>query len=440
MRQIKCPNCGKIFSVDEADYAAIAGQVRNAEFETEVRRRLTEIDEHHKAEQNLATAKTEQSFMAQLNKKDKELNDKDVEIERLKMQLQNIEAQKKSELSLALAEKDQKIAQLNSSIEQGNNKLQMAVMAERNKAQEAVQEKEKEILKLRSDVELEKREAQLHEATLLEQHKKELLMKQEQLDYYKDLKTKMSTKMVGETLEQHCSYEFEQYIRPLMPNASFGKDNDASDGTKGDFIFRDSDEGVEYISIMFEMKNEMDATATKHKNEDFLKKLDDDRKKKGCEFAVLVSLLEADNDLYNTGIVNKSHLYEKMYVIRPQFFVPFINLLVQASKKSLEYKRQLVLAQSKEVDVTDFENQLLDFQEKFGKNYRIASEKFNTAINEIDKSIQHLQKIKDSLIGSENNLRLANDKAEALSIKKLTRNNPTMKAKFEEARNAKLDD
>lgn len=436
MKELKCPKCGSVFQVDEADYASILSQVKNAEFDAEIHRRLAEIDERHKAEQDLAAVKTEQSFQTQLNKKDKELDAKDAEIERLKTQLQNIEAQKKSELSLALAEKEQKIAQLNSTIKQGDSKLQLAVMAERNKAQEAVQEKDKEIMKLRSDAELEKREAKIHETALLEQHKKELQMKQEQLDYYKDLKTKMSTKMVGETLEQHCSIEYEQYIRPAMPNAYFDKDNDAADGTKGDFIFRDSEDGTEYISIMFEMKNEMDTTATKHKNEDFLKKLDEDRKKKGCEFAVLVSLLEADNDLYNTGIVNKSHLFPKMYVIRPQFFVPFINLLVQTSKKSLEYKKQLILAQSKEVDVTNFESKIEDFKTKFGRHYELASKKFDDAVKQIDDTISKLLKIKENLLGSENNLRLAQQDTEDLTIRKLTYKNPTMKAKFNEARKA----
>ena len=325
---------------------------------------------------------------------------------------------------------------MNAVIKQNESRLQLAVMEERTKAQESIQAKDAEITQLRSTVELEKREAQIHEATLIQRHADELRMKQEQVDYYKDLKTKMSTKMVGETLEQHCSIEFEQYIRPMMPNAYFEKDNDAADGTKGDFIFRDSVDGTEYISIMFEMKNEMDTTATKHKNDDFLKKLDEDRKKKGCEFAVLVSLLEAENDLYNSGIVNKSHLYPKMYVIRPQFFVPFINLLVQISKKSLEYKKQLILAQSKEVDVTNFEKQLEEFKDRFGKNYRLASEKFHTAIDEIDKTIDHLQKVRKALVGSEDYLRLANDKAEGLTIRKLTYKNPTMKAKFDEARKA----
>ena len=456
MKELKCPNCGQVFQVDEADYASIVSQVKNAEFDAEVDRRLAELHERHKAEQELVTAKTEQSFQKQLSSKELELSNKDAEISRLKSsaetelakvkgekdaeiarlksQLENIEAQKKSELTLALVEKDKTIAQLKSTIEQSDNKMQLAVMEERSKAQQAVQQKENEITQLRTSVELEKREAQIHEAALVKRHEDELRMKQEQVDYYKDLKTKMSTKMVGETLEQHCSIEFEQYIRPMMPNSYFDKDNDASDGTKGDFIFRDSEDGTEYISIMFEMKNEMDTTATKHKNDDFLKKLDEDRKKKGCEFAVLVSLLEAENDLYNNGIVNKSHLYPKMYVIRPQFFVPFINLLVQASKKSLEYKKQLLLAQSKEVDVTNFEAKMEDFKNKFGRHYELASKKFEDAVKQIDDTIAKLLKIKENLLGSENNLRLAQQDTQDLTIRKLTYKNPTMKAKFDEAR------
>lgn len=442
--------------MDEADYASIVSQVKNAEFEAEIERRLAEMNKRQMAEQKLATAKAEQSFQAQLSQKDMLLEKKDAaiermkteaegqianvrgelnaEIERLKMKLQNIEHQKQSELTIALAEKDQTIAKLNSTIAQSDGKLQLAVMEERNKAQQNVQAKETELSQLRTALELEKREAQIHESALVKRHEEELRMRQEQVDYYKDLKTRMSTKMVGETLEQHCSIEFEQYIRPMMPNAYFDKDNDATDGTKGDFIFRDSEDGTEYISIMFEMKNEMDTTSTKHKNDDFLKKLDEDRRKKGCEFAVLVSLLEADNDLYNNGIVNKSHLYPKMYVIRPQFFVPFINLLVQASRKSLEYKKQLILAQSKEVDVTNFEAKMEDFKSKFGRHYQLASAKFDAAIKDIDATITKLQKVRDELAGSQNNLRLANQDTEELTIRKLTYKNPTMKAKFDEAR------
>ncbi|MDD7304237.1 MAG: DUF2130 domain-containing protein [Bacteroidaceae bacterium] len=436
MKELKCPKCGNVFQVDEADYASIVSQVKNAEFESEVARRLEEMNKRVQAEQQLTNAKAAQAFQSQISKKDLELGTKDAEIERLKLQLQNIAAQKQNELAIALAEKDQTIAQLNATIAQGENKLQLAVMEERNNARQSVQAKENEISKLRSAVDLEKREAQIHEAALIKRHEEELRMKQDLVDYYKDLKTRMSTKMVGETLEQHCSIEFEQYIRPMMPNAYFDKDNDATDGTKGDFIFRDSEDGTEYISIMFEMKNEMDTTATKHKNDDFLKKLDEDRRKKDCEFAVLVSMLEADNDLYNNGIVNKSHLYPKMYVIRPQFFVPFINLLVQASKKSLEYKKQLLLAQSKEVDVTNFEAKIEDFKSKFGRHYELASRKFDDAVRQIDDTIAKLLKIKENLLGSENNLRLAQQDTEELTIRKLTYKNPTMKAKFEEARKA----
>ena len=445
MRQIQCPKCGNVFSVDEADYAAIVSQVRNAEFEAEILRRMNEVQERHKTEQELVTEKAKQTLQSQLNQKELELGSKAAEIERLKSEkdseiallkskLDGIEAQKKSEMTAALAEKDREIAALSSTIAQNNSKLQLAVIEERNKAQEKVQAKDTEISQLRAAIELEKREAKINETSLIKQHEEQLRLKQEQIDYYKELKTKMSTKMVGETLEQHCYFEFEQYIRPLMPNAYFDKDNDSSGGSKGDFIFRDYEDGVEYISIMFEMKNEMDTTATKHKNEDFLKKLDEDRKKKKCEFAVLVSLLEADNELYNTGIVNKSHLYPRMYVIRPQFFVPFINLLVQTSKKSSEYKKQLFLAEQKEIDVTNFEKQLIEFKEGFGNNYRLAKERFEDAIKEIDKTIDHLNKVKEALTGSSSNLRLANDKAERLTIRKLTYKNPTMKAKFDEAR------
>ena len=436
MREIRCPKCGNVFSVDEADYAAIVSQVRNAEFESEIKHRMEEANVRYKAEQALADAKKEQSFQSQLSQKEKELGAKDTEIARLKSLLEGAEAKKKSELETALAKKELEIEKLNSAIAQNAKERELAVLEERNKAKEIVQTKDAEISKLQNDVELGKREAQINETNLVKKHEEELRMKQELIDYYKDLKTKMSTKMVGETLEQHCSIQFEQYIRPMMPNAYFDKDNDASDGTKGDFIFRDSEDGTEYISIMFEMKNEMDTTATKHKNDDFLKKLDEDRKKKGCEFAVLVSLLEADNELYNTGIVNKSHLYPKMYVIRPQFFVPFINLLVQASKKSLEYKKQLILAQSKEVDVTNFENKLIEFRNRFGDHYTRAAGKFDDAIKKIDETIKKLQDIKKSFEQSENYLRLANQDTEELTIRKLTYKNPTMKAKFDEARKA----
>ena len=457
MKELKCPKCGNVFKVDEADYASILNQVKTKEIEAEVKRRMTETEERNKAELALVTTKTEQTFRNKLSQKEQELIQKAAEIERLKgekdselsrqkaemsaeianlkAKLEGIESLKASELMAALSEKDKTISELKSEISQNGDKLQLALMEERNKAQRDVQERENKIVKLQSEIEQEKSKAQLHEADLQKQHENELRMKQEQIDYYKDLKTKMSTKMVGETLEQHCSIEFERYLRPLMPNAYFDKDNDASDGTKGDFIFRDSEDGTEYISIMFEMKNEMDTTATKHKNEDFLKKLDEDRRKKGCEYAVLVSLLEADNELYNSGIVNKSHVYPKMYVIRPQFFVTFITLLVQASKSALEYKKQLVLAQNREVDVTNFETKMEDFKQKFSKHYELYTRKFQDAIADIDATIKKLQKVRAELVSSENNLRLATQDTENLTIRRLTYNNPTMKAKFDEARN-----
>ena len=416
MKELKCPKCGSVFSVDEADYAFILGQVKNQEFEAELRRRMADIDSRHKAEQQVEAAK------------------KDAEIAQLRSQLQTIAAQKDNERNLALAAKEQQITRLNATIEQHQSNLQIALLNKQRETQEIIQRKDSQIQQLKSDADLEKSQAQIRESELIKRHQHELQAKQELVEYYKDLKTRMSTKMVGETLEIHCSTLFNQLLRPVMPFAYFEKDNDATDGTKGDFIFRDSEGGTEYVSIMFEMKNEMDTTASKHKNEDFLKKLDEDRRKKNCEFAVLVSLLEPESELYNGGIVDMSHRYPKMYVIRPQFFIPLITLLVQTSKKSLEYKRQLLLAQSKEVDVTNFENKLLDFKTKFGRHYELASKKFDDAIKQIDDTIAKLLKVKENLLGSENNLRLANQDTEELTIRKLTYKNPTMKAKFDEAR------
>ena len=451
MKELKCPKCGSVFTVDEADYASILQQVKNQEFEAELRRRLAEMDSRHKAEQQLASAKAQQDFQIQLNQKIAELNAKEAEIERIKHQgqteiadlrhqLKNIAAQKEAEKNLALAAKEQQIASLNATIGQHQANIEIALLKQKNETQEIIRRKESQIQQLISDADLEKTQAKIRESELVKRHHHELQAKQELVEYYKDLKTRMSTKMVGETLEIHCSTLFNQMLRPVMPNAYFEKDNDASDGTKGDFIFRDSEEGTEYVSIMFEMKNEMDTTATKHRNEDFFKKLDEDRRKKNCEFAVLVSLLEPDSELYNGGIVDVSYRYPKMYVIRPQFFIPLITLLVQTSKKSLEYKRQLILAQSKEVDVTNFENKLMDFKTKFGRHYGLAAKKFDEAIKQIDDTIAKLTKVKESLIGSENNLRLANQDTEELTIRKLTYKNPTMKAKFDEARKGETDE
>lgn len=433
MKEIKCPKCHSVFQVDEADYASIVTQVKNAEFRAEVDRRMAELQKQHQAEQRADAMKFEQELQKKLSTKELEIGRRDSEIERLKAQLAMLSQTKELELKAELAKKEQEIARLKGTIAQGDSVRQVAVLEEQRKAQEALKAKDNQITALTGRMELEKSEATLRENSLRKEYELQLKQKQEEVDYYKDLKSKMSTKMVGETLEIHCSTEFNR-MRPLFPNAYFEKDNDASGGSKGDFIFRDYADGFEYISIMFEMKNEMDATATKHKNEDFFKKLDDDRRAKNCEFAVLVSLLEPDSELYNTGIVDVSHRYPKMYVIRPQFFIPLITLLVQTSKKSIDYQRQLAVARSQSIDVTNFENQLNDFKEKFANNYRLASERFKTAIDEIDKSILHLQKIKDALVGSERNLRLANDKADGLTIKRLTRGNPTMKAKFEEAR------
>jgi len=433
MKELKCPKCGNIFKVDEADYASILNQVKTKEIEAEVKRRMTEMDERNKTELALVTTKTEQTFQNKLSEKEKELGQKVAEIERLK-------GEKESELSRQKSEMNEEIAKLKARLEgiesQKTSEMKIALAEKEKTISELKSEISQKIVMLQNEIEQERSKAQLHEADLQKQHERELRMKQEQIDYYKELKSKMSTKMVGETLEQHCSDEFERYLRPLMPNAYFEKDNDASDGTKGDFIFRDSEDGTEYLSIMFEMKNEMDTTATKHKNEDFLKKLDEDRRKKGCEYAVLVSLLEADSELYNSGIVNKSHVYPKMYVIRPQFFVTFITLLVQASKNALEYKKQLILAQSKEVDVTNFEAKMEDFKEKFSRHYELYTRKFDDAIRDIDATISKLQKVRAELVSSENNLRLATKDTEKLTIRRLTTNNPTMKAKFDEARNA----
>jgi hypothetical protein len=435
MKELICPNCHKAFTVDEADYASIVNQVKNAEFDAEINRRLSELHERYKAEEQLAAVKAEKEFQVELSKKNMTITEKDALITKLKSELDAAEKKKETEITLALADKEREIAKLQGVVNENDSKMKIAVMEQQRIAQESIQHKEAEIARLKADAELNKQSAEIQKNSIKEKYEMELKRAQEQVDYYKDLKSRMSTKMVGETLEIHCSTQFNHTMRAMMPRAYFEKDNDISEGSKGDFIFRDySDDGVEYISIMFEMKNESDTTATKHKNEDFFKKLDDDRNKKGCEYAVLVSLLEPDSELYNGGIVDVSYRYDKMYVIRPQFFLPIISLLVQAAKKSLDYKRQLAIAQKQNVDVTHFEEQLADFKDKFGNNYRLASEKFEKAIDEIDKSIQHLQKIKEALLGSENNLRLANDKAEALTIKKLTRGNPTMAQKFEEAR------
>ena len=441
MNEIKCPKCGSVFRVDEADYAAILSQVRNNEFQKEIERRMAEQENQFKARQETAVLKAEQVLKESLNAKEREMNQKETEIAQLKEKLNGIAQSKELEFKDVLKQKDDELAKLRGDLQQSDNQRKIALLEQQKKAQEELQVKNTRITELEGQVKAEKNAASLREKELQERFSVQLKQKQEQIDYYKDLKTRMSTKMVGETLEIHCSTEFNRVRASMYPRAYFEKDNDAKGGSKGDFIFRDYDEDgtTEYISIMFEMKNEMDETATKHKNEDFFAKLDKDRKEKGCEYAVLVSLLEPDSDLYNEGIVDVSYRYPKMFVVRPQFFMPLISLLSQASRKSIEYRKALTVARQQTVDVSNFENQLNEFKDKFAYNYRLASEKFKKAIEEIDKTIDHLNKIKEALVGSENNLRLANNKAEDLTIKKLTRNNPTMKAKFEEARAAAVE-
>lgn len=428
-RELKCPKCGTTFSVDEADYAAIVSQVKSIEFQTEVDRRMEELHRRNSAEQKLVLEKNQREFQEKLNSKELEINKKDGEISQLKQQLNSLSQAKDLEFVKRLTEKDKTIEGLKSQINQSEDRLQIALLEERQKSEKVIQNKQSEINELIVKSEAQKSESLKSEAMLKEQYEVRLKQANELIDYYKDMKSKQSTKMIGESLEVHCSTEFNR-VRPLFPNAYFEKDNDITQGSKGDFIFRDFEDGVEYVSIMFEMKNEADETQTKHKNEDFLKKLDQDRRNKGCEFAVLVSLLEQDSELYNTGIVDMSHRYEKMYVIRPQFFIPIITLLVQTSKKSLDYKKQLEIAKRQSIDVTNFENELSDFKDKFAYNYRLASKKFQNAIDEIDKTISHLQKVRQELVGSEDNLRLANDKAEKLTIKKLTKNSPSLRDKF----------
>lgn len=436
MKELKCPQCGSVFSVDEADYASIVSQVKTQEFEAEIKSRLDEIEKQNATKQEAEALKLSQEFQGKLNSKDIELSQKANEIAMLQTQINSFNQTKQLELDAERSKMNEEIAKLKSVIEQNENMIRMAVLEEQNKAKDIIQEKENSLIELRSQIDVNQKEATIREANIKEDYERQLKQKQELVDYYKDMKAKLSTKMIGESLEAHCSNEFNLVRTSMFPNAYFDKDNDASHGSKGDFIFRDYADGIEYISIMFEMKNEMDETATKHKNDDFLAKLDKDRREKNCEYAVLVSLLEPDNDFYNNGIVDVSYKYPKMFVVRPQFFMPIISLLTQASRKSVEYQRELILAKQQSIDVTNFENKLNDFRNKFGGHYQHACDKFNKAIEEIDKTIKSLQKMKEDLLSSENYLRLANNDTENLTIKKLTHGNPTMKQKFEEARKA----
>lgn len=437
MKELKCPNCQHVFQVDGDLFDSLANQVRNKAFDDEVQRRTAEIRNQLRAEMQSVAKTAEHDFAKQLNAKDLELANRNNSIELLKQQLDANTKTIQSQYTEKLLSLNAEIERLKAQLAQNGQQLQIALLQERQNNANTLQKKENEIFELKTQAANQRNQAIERENNIKQQYQLELRQKQELIDYYKEMKARLSTKMIGESLEVHCQNEFNRVRAMMYPNAYFDKDNDAAEGSKGDFIFRDYIDGIEYISIMFEMKNEADTTATKHRNEDFFAKLDRDRTKKGCEYAVLVSMLESDNELYNEGIVDVSYRYPKMYVIRPQFFMPIIALLSQASQKSADYRRQLELARKQSIDVTNFEEQLNNFRDAFGRNYRIASEKFHAAIEGIDKSIASLQKIKDALIGSENNLRLANAKAEDLTIKKLTRSNPTMKAKFDEARNSK---
>ena len=545
MQEIKCPNCGEVFMVDESGYAQIVQQVRDKEFDKELKQREKDLEEIKKKDLELAKMKQQDEFDKLLFSKEAELVEKDKEIEKLKTkvsgnetekqlaisevintkeqerelaiekkneelankdrmisqlraQIENNETERKLAISEAVSDKDKEISkkieeintlkekfsiedrekdivieQLKAQLSENKTEKQLAISEVNNKkdkekqealekkneelkeqnrrieelkaklenneiekklaVSEALQVKEKElsqksteITELKNQLSNKDTENQIKEQALRSDYENQLKSKDELIQYYKDFKARQSTKMIGESLEQHCLNQFNSLRMTAFPKAYFEKDNDAKTGSKGDFIFRETAEGIEFISIMFEMKNEMDETATKHKNEDFFKELDKDRREKGCEYAVLVSLLEIDNDLYNNGIVDVSYRYEKMYVIRPQFFIPLITLLRNAALNSLKYRQELELAKHQQIDILNFENNMNAFKDGFARNYRIASEKFKTAIDEIDKTITHLQKTKDALLSSENQLRLANNKAEDLTIKKLTKNAPTV--------------
>lgn len=439
MTELKCPHCGQVFTVDESELDSIVKQIRDSEFRHDVDEKVAEAVDHLKREHKLemenkdnlmrmeihaketdAAAKAKEKADIEIHDLEEKLHKAETEAERLKQEMEVIRSKNEAEVMKAVQNEKERI----SALEADKKELEFAVRSEQEKGKtkvlEAVQKANEEIRELETSLTNEKERNKI----LLEE-------KDKQIEFYKDLKTKMSTKMVGETLEQHCQIQFEQLRATAFRNAYFEKDNDAKNGSKGDFIYRENDEGGnEIVSIMFEMKNEMDQTATKHKNEDFLKELDKDRKEKNCEYAVLVSLLEADSEIYNAGIVDVSHKFEKMYVVRPQCFIPIITLLRNAAMNAMTYKRELVKVQNQNVDITNFESNLMKFKDDFGRNYQLAHDHFQKAIDEIDKTIDHLEKVKKELQGSDNQLRLANNKVEDVSIKKLTKDNPTMQKKF----------
>lgn len=450
MHEIKCPNCGQVFQVDESGYAQILQQVRDELFEKELATREEALEKEKENDLTIARMEQEKCFGEELSKKESELAEKEKLIEQLKAQISGNETEKKlavtqavqekeKESDTALSQKNEELAEKQREIEHLKAQLDKAETEKKLAVSDALREKDKElsdqkteISNLNKDLELQKKESELERNALIEQHKGELQLREEEIERMKDFKARQSTKMVGESLEQYCMNQFNQIRMTAFPNAEFGKDNDDSSGTKGDFIYRESSEGTEFISIMFEMKNEMETTEKKHKNEDFFKKLDKDRNEKNCEYAVLVTLLEADNDLYNNGIVDVSYQYPKMFVVRPQFFIPIISLLRNAALNSLQYRRELQIVRNQQLDIYNFESNLSSFKDDFGKSVKFASDRFEDAIKGIDDTISKLTKIRENLVKSEDHLNTANNKLENVSIKKLTKNAPSVQAMFEE--------
>lgn len=437
MNEIKCPHCQTVFTIDENSYADIVSQVRNKEFSEDVHKQLEFAKKQFETEKALAKEQEKRLY-------DEERANFEQKILSLELALKNADVKEEKNVQEALHQKEKEFSKLQAELDQLKQQLQFKEVELSQKFQEDLHAKERTILELKQAKELQQKEQEVQQTALKEKYELELRSKKDQFElelkakdeaiaFYKDFKAKQSTKMVGESLEQHCEIEFNRLRMTAFPRAEFGKDNDAKTGSKGDYIYREYDEnGIEILSIMFEMKNENDETATKKKNEHFFKELDKDRHEKKCEYAILVSLLEADNELYNAGIVDVSYLYPKMYVVRPQFFIPIITLLRNAALNSLQYKQELALMRDQHIDITHFEEDLETFKKGFARNYELASKKFQSAIDEIDKTIKSLEKTKAALLSSENNLRLANNKAEDLTVKKLVKNNPTMKQRFEE--------
>ena len=433
MEEIKCPKCGAVFQIDETNYERIASQIRDKEF-------YKALDEREQIFKDTTKNEIEKTALNKDNDYKDIISKKDLEISSLKAEIEKIKSEKTIEIRDAVDKKDKEINDLNKKIETFDLERDLAVRKAVEVKDKVISEKELALQKAKSDADNERLQFQNKEQSMNENFKTLLEAKDQEIAFYKDFKAKQSTKMIGESLEKFCEDEFNKLRATGFQDAYFEKDNEVSgSGSKGDYIFREKIDDIELTSIMFEMKNEADTTASKHKNEDFFKELDKDRNEKGCEYAVLVTMLEPDSDLYNTGIVDVSYKYDKMYVIRPQFFIPMITLIRNASRRSLEDRKELALVKSQNIDITNFERDMNDFKDRFQNNYRLASEKFGKAIEEIDKTIDHLQKVKEGLIGSERNLRLANDKAQDLTIKKLVKNNPTMAQKFAELRTRKND-